>query len=528
MTALVIDVHLLDVRWHGTGDWPPSPFRLYQALVAGAYGGRWRSEDDGARLDEAFEWLERLEAPAIVAPVSSRPSAVTYYVPDNDLDAEGNDPRNVGNIRSKKMLRSRLLGDPSLRYIWSVPDGDTTHAEDVVVISERLHLFGRGVDGAFARGAVRSDASLDDLADEIGGHVSLPSASGERRAGEVALPCPDRGSLASLHTRFAANQRRFVSRPAGRGRMEIAFVQPPKARSRMVAFDRPLRAIVFELRSAADDTTFASVRLEDASLIAVGVRNLLAERLAPLDDSEFDVTRMVLGRGITDADRPKRLQIVPLPSIGHRATNAAIRRVVVMLSPDCAAAESDVRWALAGRIIPSLATTDVTTGEVRGPRLVGTDEDDMLVHYGIRRNGSHRWSTVTPIVVPRVVRRGRVTGSERLKTMETSSAAISAALRHAGIEARAVLIQTQVEPFSPRGALASAFAPDRFDRRQLVHATITFDRAIAGPIVLGDGRWLGLGVMRPEREERRPADIDDAVSVAAEEPGVEADESVEE
>ena len=46
--ALLIEVRLLDGRYHGAGDWPPAPFRLFQALVAGAYGGRWRAEPDEA------------------------------------------------------------------------------------------------------------------------------------------------------------------------------------------------------------------------------------------------------------------------------------------------------------------------------------------------------------------------------------------------------------------------------------------------------------------------------------------------
>ena len=63
---LCISVHFLGGEFHGRGDhgepeWPPSPLRLFQALVAA-----------GARLDEgtgqeALQWLERQPAPSIVA-----------------------------------------------------------------------------------------------------------------------------------------------------------------------------------------------------------------------------------------------------------------------------------------------------------------------------------------------------------------------------------------------------------------------------------------------------------------------------
>ena len=34
-------------------------------------------------------------------------------------------------------------------------------------------------------------------------------------------------------------------------------------------------------------------------------------------------------------------------------------------------------------------------------------------------------------------------------------------------------------------------------RRQLVHAALTFDVPVHGPLLLGAGRFLGLGLMRP-------------------------------
>jgi CRISPR-associated protein Csb2 len=36
---LVITIHLHDGRYHGMGEWRPSPARLFQALVAGAAQG---------------------------------------------------------------------------------------------------------------------------------------------------------------------------------------------------------------------------------------------------------------------------------------------------------------------------------------------------------------------------------------------------------------------------------------------------------------------------------------------------------
>jgi CRISPR-associated protein Csb2 len=48
----------------------------------------------------------------------------------------------------------------------------------------------------------------------------------------------------------------------------------------------------------------------------------------------------------------------------------------------------------------------------------------------------------------------------------------------------------RAEPFAER---------TRFAKERLWHVDITFDRRVSGPLVLGDGRFLGLGVMAPSQ-----------------------------
>jgi len=51
---LVISIRLHEGRYHGAGDWPPAPARLFQALVAGAgLSGPLQSEQIAA-----LKWLE--------------------------------------------------------------------------------------------------------------------------------------------------------------------------------------------------------------------------------------------------------------------------------------------------------------------------------------------------------------------------------------------------------------------------------------------------------------------------------------
>jgi CRISPR-associated protein Csb2 len=72
------------------------------------------------------------------------------------------------------------------------------------------------------------------------------------------------------------------------------------------------------------------------------------------------------------------------------------------------------------------------------------------------------------------------------------------ALRHAGITTKASVAAMQREPFHPRGELAASFAAGtRFAAAMLRHVELSFPEPLHGPLVLGSGRWLGLGLFAP-------------------------------
>jgi CRISPR-associated protein Csb2 len=106
--ALLFELRFVAGRYHGRDDWPPSPFRFFQALVAGAYGGRWVSEPEDQK-DSAFRWLERLDPPHIVAPRRENGAPAIHYVPNNDLDAVGGDPLRIEKIRVRKRVTPSLV-----------------------------------------------------------------------------------------------------------------------------------------------------------------------------------------------------------------------------------------------------------------------------------------------------------------------------------------------------------------------------------------------------------------------------------
>ncbi len=480
MQTLLVHVNLLHPLWHGMGNWPPSPFRLFQAMVAGAFSGRWASEDHEAqtRRSTAFRWLERQAPPHISAPPRSECRPIISYVPNNDLDSVGGDIRRVEKIRTEKAISAvRLENSQEFLYAWFFEDGESD-ARLLCELVERLHTFGWGIDPAWGRAEIvhpeMAEASLLSQ-----GVVARPNGA----SGENLLPCPVEGSLDTLILRYRSAGTR-LGREQGSGK--TLFRQPPKAYYQRIAYERRPVRLFFEIRPADDLSRFAPVAQEDTALLAEAVREEAARRLSGAAEKYVSLAeRFVIGRGAGADDAGRRVRIIPLPTIGHPQASPAIRRVAVEVPPECPIAAQDVAWACAGISLsnaPGYGSVSVR------PVLVRAEADSMAWIYGCDRPFL-RWRSVTPVALP----------SSGFLPDAGCVGALMNAVRHAGIAAGVAELRVQKEPFHEKGAMASAFAPARFAGR-LRHVEVSFRSPVAGPLVLGDGRFLGLGVMRPVAE----------------------------
>jgi CRISPR-associated protein Csb2 len=502
--ALVIRVHFHDGRYHGAGDWPPSPARLFQALVAAAgLNGKFAAARD------SLEWLERRPSPPIIgAPSARRGQRVMFYMPNNDLDAVQGDPRRFAEIRTAKKFFSPWLFDAAtpLLYVWrDVPDTDEEHAQAIISLADQLYQLGRGIDMAWAWGELL-DSGAEDMLASHAGSVYRPSAGD----GGVKLPCPQPGSLASTESRYQAYRRRFWVERKGRT-VKLTFRQPPRTNFQPVTYGSPPFRHVYELRAPSSASTLASWPVVQASRLVVYLRDGAAKRLQTvLPARQADVARVLVGRkpdGANGGPARERVRIVPLPSIGHPHADRSIRRVLVEIPAGGPIRADDLSWAFSG-----LEPIDPDTGEVHPIVLTPALSHDMLRHYGIGDEASARtWRTVTPAAIPDAAGRRRIDparklveakgGAERVQEQQRAAAAVIQALRHANVRTRVVWIRVQREPFEGSGERVEAFAAGtRFPKERLWHVEIRFAEPVSGPVVVGDGRFLGLGVMAPLRE----------------------------
>lgn len=529
MNSLLLTVRFHDERYHGVPDWPPSPARLFQALVAAAARGASLSPD----AKTALEWLETLEAPVIAAPHARRGEGFNNFVPNNDLDAVGGDVRRIGGIRAAKRIHPWLFdSETPLLYAWKFEEsGDASaRAKEICEIALDLFQLGRGVDMAWASGEILANEALSERLAGYPGVVQQPS----KGVGGMALACPQRGSLASLIDRHKRTSERFenLTAPAPTkkepNKTKAAgqlFKQPPKARFRQVGYDCPPVYLLFDLQGA--DARWSQAKI---AALTERIRDHAAQRLAAaLPDKTGCIDKVIIGRNATETDKAARIRIIPLPSIRHaQADHAirrvqadhAIRRVLIEIPPNCPLPVGDIEWAFSGL---EIAEIDASTGEVlvEGPTLASASSRTMLGHYGVEAVAPSRfWRTVTPAALPAA--RWRIDpkrlreeancigerekkeakdGAERAKEEGTAAGAVLQALRQAGITAPVASIRVQREPLNAKGERAETFAPGtRFPKERLWHAEIAFGEGVSGPLVIGDGRYLGLGLMRPMKE----------------------------
>jgi CRISPR-associated protein Csb2 len=124
------------------------------------------------------------------------------------------------------------------------------------------------------------------------------------------------------------------------------------------------------------------------------------------------------------------------------------------------------------------------------------------------------WHTITPAALPEEARRRRIDPSRRIEEakagqerMEEEERARRSVVGHSAMPGFGKGCRGYVSsgsPFFRKGERAEAFAAGtRFEKERLWHAEITFRRPTTGPIVIGDGRFMGLGLLAPMRQDER-------------------------
>ncbi|MDX2110302.1 MAG: type I-U CRISPR-associated protein Csb2 [Verrucomicrobiota bacterium] len=530
---LCVTIRFLDDSFHGRADggepeWPPSPLRLYQALVAAA-AARWNEREKLGYAVPALRWLEQQCSPMIIAPSCAKGARYRIYVPDNVGDLVGRSWSKRGaasfsEYRTEKDVEPMRLADANdeVHYCWPVVvDADSEAALTTILTAARsiTHL-GWGIDMVVADAEIRP---IDSLVKFRG----LRWEPGPYDSGTV-LRVPTRGTLDNLIQRHTA----FLKRTS----LSESLFQPVPALATFstsgyhlstTPTNRPF--VAFSLRQTDDHGFSAFDTARHSMTVAAMVRHASSspKLIHSLGWPEEDVSRIILGHA-EDRGAPHqpvagpRLAFIPVPSIESRNKTSndkvvgSVRRVLVVPfgSGLKSGYLSDLARLLDGQdLIEKKSPKTVAVLS----RIQSIATDRVLGRY---LEPSSTWATVTPVVLPgyddprKLRRRLSPEGLSELDTEEKKiilkklDQRIDYLLRKAIVQSgfspelsRNAEIDWRGAGYWPGTESASRYAvPEQHRRYRRLHVRITWRDAnhapisIPGPICIGGGKYSGMGL----------------------------------
>ena len=541
-----IEVNFLTGRFVATShndrkrsEWPPHPARLFSALVAAHF-----DVDDPDRTErDALQWLEVQAPPLIAASDAVARKVVSHFVPVNDaavlgkswhdrkaekveglacqihhelLTSAGEVTKTVTRLQ-KRLAKERNV-EPQVSHV-----GTTNPSSALQMFPEhrsRQERFFPSVTPDESRvtylWAVLPPDGLGEALDRLLKRVTrLGQSSSPVSCRIVAqppmashVPADSGESLRNVRPGQLAELERRHSRHRG---IEPRALPYTDVRYQTVAKTPP------EEQPQAPNTAGDWMLFE----FAHGSRFLPASRTVELATAmraavfhyaEDPIPEALSGHRPNGApSAAPHVAFLPLPYVGFEHADGRLLGIAVSvpMALDAASRRALYRaigtWEKAVKRAP-LRLTLGSRGVVETSRL-NAPATLVSMRPRVWHRPSLRWVSATPVALPRHSGRlGGGTAAARAKAWWQAETAVRAACAHVGLSDPAA-VKVSLDPFlvgaRPAGRFP-AFIQNGRDgrpvRRQLVHAALTFARPVVGPLMLGAGRFQGLGLMRPQRD----------------------------
>lgn len=497
-----VEVNFLTGRYVATyhndrarSEWPPHPARLFSALVA-----IWAEDGQDAEERAALEWLEIQGAPKIASSDAVPRKVVKHFVPVNDARTIDSNPSSTIRLlpdHRSKPKNSRDKKDksflPQERRFPSVTPDDArvTYLWDIVA-------------------PIAVGETLDQLLSRVT-RLGHPSSLVSCR---VATEPPDATHILGTtgdsfrtvsHGQLAELERQYVRhggiKPRALPYTDVRYQATTATTQLEAATLAPNTAgewVVFEF--AANSRFFPSTRAVDLAT---------AMRRAILRYTEEPIPTEISGHRNdgTPVSGP-HTAFLPLPYVGYDHADGRILGMALSVPNSMSDTARRALFRAIGkweRETP-LKLTLGRDGAAHMSRLRGP-ADIVSLRSSVWQRSSRRWVSATPIALPR--HPGRLVGGTapaQAKAWELAEATVAAACAHVGLP-EPLGVEVALRPYIVGARQARhfpAFSQKGRDgkpvRRQLVHASLTFERPVAGPLMLGAGRFMGLGLMRPMPE----------------------------
>lgn len=546
---LELEIDLLTERYTASayndrqhGEWPPHPARLFSALVA-----TW-AEDEGPSPEAeraALEWLERQPPPRVVASGVGARTVVPVFVPVNDtvtvsppetarakleearqklVEAQDEKARSKAQkalshamkklradtakatavapatdegrkkagfvlpqtrLRQQRTFPTVLPHRPTVSYVWAESPPEPVR-EGLAALCRRLVALGHS--SSLVRASVREAAGFEESEDSY-----TPDPHGQevlRVAAEGQL-----ARLAVAYDRHRGIEPRVLPAAFERYRKGPSRRRPPH-RGSLFGEDW----LVF-LRTGG-----ARYHLTRAVDVAETFRKALMKH------GEDPLPEALTGHTV-DGRRSERphAAFVPLPWVGHEHATGSILGLALVLPAEMpaearrAVMASIGRWEQLERADPLDETPELRLFngprlELRLRRVIGEPRAASLRSSTWCRS-SRWWVTATPIALDR--NPGKLFDEDlerRRRAFEEATETVRTSCLHVGLPEpeHVEIVTSTVLPGSTKPMRFPSFPSQRDKpRRVLVHARLGFSSPVRGPVLLGAGRYLGLGLCRP-------------------------------
>jgi len=566
MFALAIE--LLTGRYVATAyndrdsaEWPPHPARLFSALTATWADGEPETPEGQEEL-AALHWLEQLPPPVIYASAtkfSGPRDVVPVFVPVNDASVVSTPDRSkldaaiaelesatdskarakagkeVAKLKAKlaentqraiaaptKLGKSdasvgaRLLPEWRVRQPRTFPG--STPEEPTVVFSWESPTPTTAQNHAFERLAARFVRL---------GHSSTLAALrvvSESEVKDIAartIPFTPNGTYGDLMTRWVG--------PGQTARLSEAFAMHKETEPRVLP-GRFVRYSEGGLEPQAgppgshfDDDFIVFSRVGGPRLSTLSTAGISQQlRRALMAAADQPVSSLLSGHQPNGGplDRP-HLAVVPLPSVGHQHSDGAILGVALIFPRDSDLTERRAVLKAVGQLepeedeIPTIKLLLGTTGELELERIAWGQSSRKTLRPSYWTRASELWATATPVALDR--NPGDLHAYDPQKRQAAFDAAtdtIRTALHHVAPDAARLLTAVDVVRSC---VLPGSAKPRNFPRfpanhartqRVLVHVRLAFSKPIRGPLLLGAGRYQGLGLFLPVGTSTRAAELE--------------------
>jgi len=466
-------------------EWPPHPGRLHAALVAS--GWAWGGDSFPNAAADALAWLEGQPAPAILAPPGSgavRRSPTTYVprnlTPKETVALRGHLRRGDhaafqrGLGRVARTFPTRIVGDEPVWFVWPDSEPSPARARALERLAGELQYLGSSRSPVLGKVFVGSGGAAP-WATEVGRESQTQTfVPAQRDNGQQDL----RVAYSGLTETLVSNRETGSRAPLG---PSVAYLR------RSDAVDP---APVGEARSSG---AFAAMTIKKRTGFGLTVSHTTtlteAFRAACLAVAGDEAPAALHGHG----DHPHAAYLA-LPNVGGRHSDGVVLGLGVAIPNNASKATREaIRAAVAGvdRLIVERGALKWGLDDVEPENAARTLQAQRWI------GPARRWSTVTPVILDRHPKPSRGFSLEDALRLSFKNALLP--------EPSDEEIEVSSTPMlSGAVAPASHIRPTRL-RGPALHVTVTFPSEVVGPVLVGRGRYLGLGLFAPIASPQRKA-----------------------